>query len=161
MSPPRIEKHAALVIDERLQQPHFSLTELDSHCWSAHWFLGLLYLAPAARRFSLPLSVMALCFALIPRSSSRAISSSTINRPLYLPKPVTQFNSLSWSTFGEASTSAAGIFRTSDAESTMSPDSRPLCSTTRMRFFRVAVIFFSPSRLRRSMRSEEHTSELQ
>src|SRR6185437_11243741 len=151
MGPSCIEKHAALVINERLQQPHFSIAELDGHCWSAHEFVNPPYFAPAARRFSLLLPLAASFFALIPKSSSRPISSSTINRPLYLPSPVTQFNSLSCNIFGEASTSAAGIFRTSDAESTINPESRWLCSTTRMRFFFVAVIFFSPRRLRRSM----------
>src|SRR5438067_3921862 len=49
MRPPSIKKHAALLIHERLQQPHFSVTELDSQCWRAHRFLLRLLSGRCAR----------------------------------------------------------------------------------------------------------------
>src|SRR5207248_4054508 len=75
---------------------------------------------------------------------------SMISRPLYLPSPVTQPIPPSCKTAGGGSMSLAAIFRTSEAESTIRPDRRPLNSTTRIRFLRFAAV-----------RSEEHTSELQ
>jgi len=75
-------------------------------------------------------------FGPMPRSSSLVISSRTISRPLHLPSPVTQFARPSCRVVGDASTSLAGIFNTSDAESTIRPARRLLCSTTRMRLRR-------------------------
>src|SRR5438045_236789 len=114
---------------------------------SAGELMGVLAYSPAAvRRPSLFPSGLALFLCPAPTSSNLFMSSRTINLPLYFPNPVTQLRLPSCRAVGEASTSDAGIFKTSEAESTINPESLPLCSTTRIRF---------------RFRSEEHTSELQ
>src|SRR6266567_311092 len=95
MSPPGIEIHAAFLIHQGLQQPHFCFAELDGQGWRTHELPLCVYFAAAARRIpaadSVPPSDAAEFFCITPRSRTRVMSSRTIRRPLYLPSPVTQF----------------------------------------------------------------------
>src|SRR5580704_5613517 len=162
--------HAALLIDERLQQLQFGFRKLHLHSGASHELIGAFpprYLEAAAPRASVVLvfvrtsvllsvltSALASPGAPFPpwalKSSNLVMSSRMISRPLCFPSPVTHFRPPSRNSVGEGSTSAAGILSTSDAESTIKPDRRPLCSSTRMRLRRLGTTLVSPNRLRRS-----------
>src|SRR5580692_11060858 len=162
--------HAALLIDERLQQLQFGFRKLHLHSGASHELTAALspcYLDAAVPRASVALVcvltsvlVLALTSALTSpeapfppwtlKSSNFVMSSRMISRPLCFPNPVTHFSPPSRNSVGEGSTSAAGILSTSDAESTIRPESRPLCSSTRIRLRRLGATLVSPSRFRRS-----------
>src|SRR5271166_4768199 len=155
----RVEVHAAFLVDQGLQQLEFGFRELHLQTGASHGCLCSVlspYLEVEALRARSggpacgPLAgIFPLC-SWPPNSRSLAISSSTINRPWYFPRPVTQFNLPSRNSVGDGSTSVAGILMTSEAESTISPDSLPLCSSTRMRLRRLGAVSRSPSRFRKS-----------
>src|SRR5581483_11044814 len=93
MRAPGVEIHPAFLIDEGLQKPHLGLAELYRQSWRTHSLsLYRFYLAAAARRVSADGSRWPSPerFWPAPRSSSRVMSSRTMRRPLYLPRPVTQ-----------------------------------------------------------------------
>src|SRR5438309_1510018 len=117
--------HAALLIDERLQELQFGFGKMDRHARYAQCAHSLsFFLANSKRYFAAALRALtAGCRSSTSSgawfgplySSSLAMSNSTIRRPLYLPSPVTQFNRPSLNTWGAGSTSVSGILSTSDA----------------------------------------------
>src|SRR5258708_20328945 len=109
MRPPGIEIHAAFLIHQGLQQPHFCVTELDGQSWRTHELPFFAYFAAAARVVvaadSVPSPDAAGFFCAAPRSSTCVLSSRTIRRPLYFPSPATHFCRPSRPVFADASTS--------------------------------------------------------
>src|SRR6266536_495133 len=153
---PLIEVHAALLVHQRLQQFQFGIRD-GRHFACAHdVFAGHTYLpaeAPCAAALPLLLAPASGTASLVPVSRAAStfwISSRMMSRPWYLPRPVTQSRPPSCIMAGAVSISLSGIFRTSEAESTIIPARRPRCSTTRMRLRRSCAVAGFPKRLRRS-----------
>src|SRR6266852_7273090 len=138
-----IEKHAAFLIDQRLEELEFCFGELDlggnrSHCVFVKRTRSPGTVTPSRKKHYLAAATGSATSSSrlnSGRCKSLEMSSRIMRRPLSLPTPVTYPDSPSAKTLPGASISEGGILSTSEAALTMRPSNLLSSSTTRMRFF--------------------------
>src|SRR6195256_5355959 len=130
-----VKVHAAFLVNKRLQQLQFRVGEQGRFA-SIHgrsnvdgYFLPAAALCVAVLLLLAEVSVDVSGFAVCRKSNTFPTSSKMMSRPWYLPSPVTQSSPPSSMMPGAGSISLSGIFRTSEAASTIMPARRFLCST--------------------------------
>src|SRR6267378_4330366 len=138
-----IEKHAAFLIDQRLEKLQLCFGELDLGGNRSHCVFVKRTRSPAVSIASRKKHYLAVATGSAASSSrlysgrckSLEMSSRIMRRPFSLPTPVTYPDSPSAKTLPGASISEGGILSTSEAAFTMRPINLLSSSTTRMRFF--------------------------
>src|ERR1700682_426483 len=138
-----IEKHAAFLIDQRLEKLQLCFGELDlggnrSHCVFVKRTRNPAWLIASRKKHYLAVATGSAASSsrlYSGRCKSLEMSSRIMRRPFSLPTPVRYPDSPSAKTLPGASISEGGILSTSEAAFTMRPINLLLSSTTRMRFF--------------------------